>query len=359
MSPLAKLPGNGCDILIFSSSFHQGGAERLAVTLANLLASYWSVEFLSLNGQGPFRQELDDRLSCHIVGQPSSLKAIPLLANQLKKIKPKVVFCSQSHLAFSMLWAIRLSGVKCKLVAREASCPSTNLLSISSWLKRAWVKNSAKYAYRRADYLIAPAKYVACDVSNYFDLDRVIQVLANPLDKDMVNNQSLAPCEHPWVADEQPYVLAVGRLVPEKDYETLIKAIALCQKQQVTRLIILGEGPLREKLEALVQELGLSDVISLAGFEKNPFYYMKHCQAFVLSSLVEGMPNALVQAQFLGARCISSDCPGGAIELLPEQNYFPVGDAKALAKLILNPPSNSQSKLLENQGFVPFFENIL
>ncbi|WP_221074073.1 glycosyltransferase [Agarivorans aestuarii] len=359
MTPLLKSPVSGCDILIFSSSFHQGGAERLAVTLANLLVSNWSVEFLSLNGQGPFRQELDDSLTCSIVEQSSSLKAIPKLVKQLKRIKPKVVFCSQSHLAFSMLLAIRLSGLPCKLVAREASCPSINLLGISSLLKRTWVKKSAKYAYRRADYLVAPAKYVAADVSNYFDLDRTIQVLANPLDKDMVNEQALAPCEHPWVTDEQPFVLAVGRLVPEKDYETLIKAIALCQKQQVTRLIILGEGLLREKLTALVQDLELSEVVSLTGFASNPFCYMKHCQSFVLSSLVEGMPNALVQAQFLGAPCISSDCPGGASELLPEQNYFPVGDPKALAKLILNPPSNSQSQLIDTQGFVPFFESIL
>ena len=359
MSRLAKPANNGCDILIFSSSFQQGGAERLAVTLANLLASYWSVEFLSLNSQGPFKQELSNEVTCTVVGQPSSLKAIPKLVKQLKRIKPKVVFCSQSHLAFAMLWAIRLSGVACKLVAREASCPSTNLLSISSLLKRAWVKNSARYAYHRADYLVAPAKYVAADVAQYFGLNRAIQVLANPLDKDRVNKQAQLPCEHPWVRKALPFVLAVGRLVPEKDFETLIKAIALCQKQQQTRLIILGEGSLREKLEALIQGLGLNDVVSLVCFESIPFNYMKHCQSFVLSSLVEGMPNALVQAQFLGAPCISSDCPGGAIELLPVQNYFPVGDEKALAKLILSPPSNSQSKLLETKSFVAFFENIL
>ncbi|WP_411991677.1 glycosyltransferase [Agarivorans sp. DSG3-1] len=356
MSKDSQLP---CDILIFSSSFNQGGAERLAVTLANLLVKRWQVQLLSISDDGPFKQELSDDVDRINLNKASSLVAIPSLVKHLKVIRPKVVFCSQSHLAFCMVSAIRLSGIECSLVAREASCPSVNLAGIKSSLVRSWVKWSGAFAYKRADLLVAPARYVADDVQQYFGITADIKIVANPLDGSFIQGLSLQPCEHAWVKDAKGYILAVGRLVPEKDYSTLLKALALSQQYQTIRLIILGEGPLRGELEAQAKQLGVEDLVSLVGFVSNPFVYMKHCKAFVLSSFVEGMPNALLQAQYLGADCISSDCPGGAGELLPKQNYFTVGDATALAKLIVNPPSSSQRHRSNASDFESLFEELL
>ena len=119
----------------------------------------------------------------------------------------------------------------------------------------------------------------------------------------------------------------------------MIKAFSIVRKHRLTRLIILGEGEQRTKLEALVQELGLNDDVSMPGFVDNPFAYMSKASVFVLSSLSEGFGNVLVEAMACGCPVVSTDCPGGPAEILENGKYgslVPVGDVELLAKEIIN-----------------------
>jgi len=87
------------------------------------------------------------------------------------------------------------------------------------------------------------------------------------------------------------------------------------------RLIILGDGPLRSELEALIVELGLKDVVSLLGHVENPLKYFARADVFVLSSHVEGLPNVLVEAMMCGCTPVSTDCPTGPLEVLQNGKY--------------------------------------
>ena len=133
-------------------------------------------------------------------------------------------------------------------------------------------------------------------------------------------------------------ILGVGRLTQAKDFPTLIRAFALVRKKRAARLMILGEGEERPKLEALVRELGLEREVTLPGFVDNPYKYMKRAAVFVLSSKWEGFGNVLVEAMALGTPVVSTDCPSGPAEILENGRWgrlVPVGDVYALAEAII------------------------
>jgi glycosyltransferase involved in cell wall biosynthesis len=118
-----------------------------------------------------------------------------------------------------------------------------------------------------------------------------------------------------------PFLLSVGRLSAEKDFPTLLRALAMLRSRRPLRLLILGEGEKRSELESLTASLGINEDVSLPGFEVNPFQYMARCAAFVLSSTWEGFGNVLVEALACGAQIVSTDCPGGPREILAGGKY--------------------------------------
>jgi glycosyltransferase involved in cell wall biosynthesis len=104
------------------------------------------------------------------------------------------------------------------------------------------------------------------------------------------------------------------------------------------KLVILGEGPDRSRLEKLVVGLGLCDDVALPGFDENPYSAMRHATAFVLSSLYEGFGNVLVEALAVGTPVVSTRCPVGPDEIITDGVtglLVPPADDEALAQSIL------------------------
>jgi glycosyltransferase involved in cell wall biosynthesis len=118
----------------------------------------------------------------------------------------------------------------------------------------------------------------------------------------------------------------------------MLRAFAHLRAEHDIRLVILGEGRERPSLETLIGELGVAKDVRLLGFQKNPYSYMAHAAAFVLSSAWEGLPNVLIEALACGCPIVSTDCPSGPSELLDQGRYgrlVPVGNPVALAEGIL------------------------
>jgi len=131
----------------------------------------------------------------------------------------------------------------------------------------------------------------------------------------------------------------VGRLTEQKDFSTLLQAFAQVRAQRQARLLLLGEGEMRDELTALGLALGIAKDLSLHGFTNNPFAYMARAAVFVLSSAYEGLPGVLIQALACGCPVVSTDCPSGPSEILENGQYgrlVPVGDPAAMAQAILS-----------------------
>ena len=129
----------------------------------------------------------------------------------------------------------------------------------------------------------------------------LIQVVYNPIVTPELRRMAAKRIGHAWFEPgEPPVFLAVGRLAPQKDFPTLIRAFAQVRARHEARLLILGGGPERAHLQSLVGELGLDADVGLPGWVTNPYPYMVRSAAFVLSSRWEGLPSVLIEALYCG-----------------------------------------------------------
>ncbi len=185
-----------------------------------------------------------------------------------------------------------------------------------------------------------------------------VQVIYNPVVNEKLRHKAQKPLEHPWFAEHQPpVILAVGRLLPPKDFDTLIQAFAQLRKKRPLRLLILGEGKLRSALESLIDNLGIKADVSLPGYTDNPYGYMTKAGVFVLSSHFEGLPTVIIEALTCNCQVVATDCPYGPQEILANGEFghlVPVGDVTALAsaiELALDQPINIEKLKQRSENF--------
>jgi glycosyltransferase involved in cell wall biosynthesis len=175
-------------------------------------------------------------------------------------------------------------------------------------------------------------------VEKYRIPSRLVEVVPNPVDLTRVRSLGQTAPDHPWFQLDQPVLVAVGRLHHQKGFDVLIRAFAQVRRRIPCKLLILGEGILEQELQRLIESLGLTEDAQLAGFQENPYNYMAHAAAFVLSSRYEGFGNVLVEALALGTPVVSTRCPVGPEEILEEGKtgiLVPPEDELALAEAIL------------------------
>lgn len=125
---------------------------------------------------------------------------------------------------------------------------------------------------------------------------------------------------HPGVREEREgstRVVFTGRLHPQKNLDVLLRAWPEVVRATGARLVLVGDGPDRTRLEALTRELGVADWVEFAGAVEDPSGWLRGASAFVLPSLCEGMSNSLLEAMATGLPCVVSDV-GGNVDLVEE-----------------------------------------
>lgn len=143
---------------------------------------------------------------------------------------------------------------------------------------------------------------------------------------------------HPWLSadNDVPVIISAGRLNAIKNFPLLIEAFKLVRGKRNARLIILGEGEEREKLEEMIQDLGLDQDVDMPGFAENPFNYIAKANVYALTSFSESFSMALIEALAVGTPVVSNDCPHGPREVLENGRLVPLGNSEKLAEAILN-----------------------
>ena len=190
-----------------------------------------------------------------------------------------------------------------------------------------------------ANRIIAVSDGVAETLANRLKLPwDHIERIYNPVVRPEIQFLAQEMPNHPWMSDQgPPVVLAAGRFTRAKDFPTLVRAFHIVSSRRAARLIVLGDGPYRRKLERLVRNLRLQDVVAFPGWVPNPFAYMSRASAFAMSSKFEGLGNVLIEALACGCPCVSTNCPSGPSEILDEGRFgslVPVADHAAMADAI-------------------------
>jgi glycosyltransferase involved in cell wall biosynthesis len=333
-----------------------GGVERVFANLANgLHQAGTKVDLVVGRAGGGMGMVLDKEIEVFDLRSDHMMSSVPRLAKYLRARKPEVMIAAMTHSSAAAVVARATARQKIKIIATEHNTMS-RIVANSSGLKYRLMPLWSRWALNSANAIVAVSHGVADDLSAQTGIARNrFQVIYNPVITGALHAGSKATVEHPWFQPgEPPVILAVGRLDKQKDFPMLVRAFRLVRNNRPVRLMILGEGPDRSRIEQSVLEAGLIKDVDLPGFEHNPYRYMHHASVFASSSRWEGFGVALVEAQALGLPIVSTDCTYGPAEILCDGKFgtlVPVGDHAAMAQALLNaldnPTQNDNSLHLE------------
>jgi glycosyltransferase involved in cell wall biosynthesis len=229
--------------------------------------------------------------------------------------------------------AARRAGYQGRVVISEHAPQSLSYANRGA-LHKTLMTATMRVGYRLADARVGVSSGVADDMARLSGMDRTrFSVIHNPAATGRVVEAGYAA--PPTLAGRTgPILLTVGTLKAVKRHDLLIRAFARLPRKDAT-LCILGEGPERAALEALIGSLGLRDRVLLAGYQADPAPWYAHADLFVLSSDHEGFGNVIVEALEHGLPVVSTNCPTGPHEILEDGKYgtlVPLGDVEALAR---------------------------
>jgi len=339
-------------IIQFLPSLQGGGAERVAVNLAN----YWSscgfqVEFVLMERRGEFLDALDPCILIHTLDCTRVRLVASPFSRYLLQSQPDVILVHMWPLTSAAVLAWRLAGRPGKLFLCEHTSLSNHIRrDLSIPLSMASVV--LRLSHPMATGVTAVSKGAANDVAILAGLsEQQVEVIHNPVVAAELPALSLQPATHDrnhlWGGCFRNHVLSVGSLKASKNHRLLLKSFADVALKLDAALVILGDGNMRATLEQDVHNLGLQGRVVMPGFHADPTPWYQAADLFVLSTDYEGFANVVAEALAFGTPVVSTDCRSGPAEILDNGRYgrlVPVGDSTALAAAM-------QASLLEEHDY--------
>lgn len=329
------------DIAIYVPSMAGGGAERVAALLARGFAERGlRCDLVVGRAEGPNLAEVPPDVDVVDLRSRRVVRTLPGLVRYLRRARPGVLLAQPDRAAVVAWLAVALARSETRVFAGVHNTLSH--AARNSRLLRDRIRPVlTRHLLVRTEGIVAVSEGSKSDLVLRVGVPpERIQVLHNPVVTDELYERAAEPLDDPWFGpDEPPVVVGVGRLAPQKDFATLIRAFARARRGRPARLVLLGEGPERSTLQRLVAELGLSADVRLAGFAPNPYPYLGRADVLASSSRWEGLPTVLIEALALGTPVVATDCESGPREILEDGrlgSLVGIGDAAALGKAILD-----------------------
>lgn len=337
-------------IAFLSPILEGGGAERNLVNLVGYFNGKYQMEVWS--------GKIGKDFFCRFLGNVkivefknhSDIVIFLHIAKLLIKEKPDILVSSFPHINTACIMAKFFIRSKTKIILTEhttfSHIPPTARTSFRRFAAKSILPHFMRFFYPKADAVICVSRGVAEDLLLHIPKLKKIHIIYNPIADKSIIESSKESVDFPWFKDQkEPIVISAGRLVKAKDYPCLLGAFKMVLRKKPCKLVILGEGEERQKLENLSRDLSISENIAFLGFQKNPFKYMAKSSVFVLSSVREGFGNVVVESMALGVPVVSTDSVGPKEIIENNKNgiLVPLDDENLLAEAML--------KILENPDF--------
>ena len=322
-------------IAIFIRYLPMGGIQKIAVRLANEFAKRGhTVDLVLAKGKGALADDVHPEVRTVDLNKDRVWFALPALWAYLSEREPQVLLSLGFAANIVSTWIKPISPYNIDVFISVRSNMSMYTESNEVWYS-GWTPLMIRLFYPLANKIIAVSEGVLEDLSSISSkAARKGGVIYNPVVDSEIFQKAEEPVSHPWFEEDVPVVLGVGRLTPQKNFDLLLRTFARLRREHDARLIILGDGNQRERLEARTEALGIEDCVDLPGFVSNPYPFMANASLFALSSDFEGFGIVLVEALACGCPVVSTDCPSGPREILEDGKWgrlVPVGDEEALA----------------------------
>lgn len=309
-------------ILFIIPTLESGGAERVII---NLLRHFDRSKFVMILAVVDMSSEV------YLNDVPDDVELIDLSGTRVRfallkiirliwQIKPKVVFSTFGYLNLSLAILKPLLPKNIRYLCRETTILSEGLKTRPN--PRCWTWAYKRF-YSRLDRIICQSKYMQDDMIENFGIspDKLL-VINNPVDIIRVRDMAAETISTEMLRDEIKKgdnkvinLVAAGRLVKTKGFDLLIDALALIANPSIY-LTLLGEGPLKEELQAQAKARGVAGQIHFAGYQENPYTFIAQADAYVLSSRYEGFPNVVLESLACCTPVIATPALGGVKEIL-------------------------------------------
>lgn len=310
-------------ILILIESLSGGGAEKvLSVLLKHIDKTKFDITLCTIVDIGIYTEEVRKYVKyTSILGNPQKKNFISKILYKIQYLFIYKILPSQ------LLYNLFIpKGNDIEVAFIEGFC--TKLLSYSTnknakkiaWVhidleKFPWIKDiyknfkQEKISYSKYDQIVGVSNTVASSVKKRYGLNNVI-TLYNPIESFDIIQKANVSITLPST-NHSIRMVTVGRFVPQKAYDRLLRVInRLYKNGYSTELWILGDGEQRPMLEEYIQTHSLNKIVTLWGFQKNPYPYLKHSDIFVCSSVSEGYSTAVTEALILELPVITTACSG-------------------------------------------------
>ena len=313
-------------VLFMIHDLGPGGAEKVLVNLVNNIdKSKFKVTVLALFGGGVNEQFINQNevklITCH-------KKMIRGNSHFMKLFSPKRLYDFYVKDEYDIVVSY-LEGPCARIIS---GCTNKKTKKVA-WihiqqhnLKRSSVSfrstSEAVECYEKFEQIIGVSEYVCQSFEKVFKLSKPTKVLYNTVDSSYIRKKSKENINDVKFCESEIKICAVGKLLKSKGFDRLVNIQRRLQKEGYnTHFYFLGEGPLRKELEENIKQYGLSDHISLLGYQKNPYKYIKQCDMFVCASLQEGFSTATTEALILGVPVVTTEV-SGMKEMLGDNNEF-------------------------------------
>ena len=362
-------------VLFLIPSLFAGGSERVLLTLLRHIdrdAFRLTLAVVDLRNAA-FLHELAGDVELVDLKSTRVRYALPKIIRLIWKQRPQVVFSTLGHLNLALAVIRPLLPGATRFVARE-SCFVSELIR-HDVLPQVW-RWAYRRFYRRFDVVVCQSTAMRDDlVENYLLPVAQTVVVDNPVDVAYLRRMAALPVATGFEkakaqqGTDPIHLLAVGRLVEQKGFDILIEALARCQNP-CFRLTLIGEGVLRDELEAQARRQGVAAQLRFVGLQRNPYPFFAQADVYVLSSRFEGFPNTVLEALACGTPVIATPALGGIRDFLRGVEGCEVADSvssEALATAICRWATRAERRLKvpaaivqhELHRVVPQYEAIL
>lgn len=310
-----------------------GGAENvMKLTAAQICACAGNtlhVVFMSRGDRGHW-SDLDDRARLHFIDAPresAGVLASTILIWRLSRQRFDIAISSHLH-CNGFLGTLRRFGLlrTRKLVVRESTLIGERF---AGW-RRVLLRAIYNWCYGPIDMVVCQTPRMREALWRFVPRLRrkAVVVLPNPVDAKRIRSLAV---QEAAIALPSEYIVAVGRLVPVKGYDLLLRAFARAmQDGPQLSLVLLGEGAQRPVLEQLARELNIADRVVMPGHISNPSAVVKGARFAVVSSRIEGFPNVVLEMLAVGVPVVATRCTDG-LDQLPNVTLCATEDVPALA----------------------------
>ena len=363
-------------LLFYNGSLRMGGVERILVeVLQNIDKSQIDIDLVIEDGirtLNVFEKDIPKEIEISYLKSEKLIKITDSFRKKKKNIFYKIIY----NLLMNYESYIKKSNLK-KLVKNKKYDVVIDFdMGLSKYIKMinvnkkiAWVHASIKNWYKKESRIARLGKRLQqydnivtiCDEMKEettklfpFLKDKLLRIY-NPFNFDRILNLSEEKVENKYYNED--FIIAIARLTAnQKDFPTLIKGFKRVKELGgiSEKLLILGDGPDRERIEKMIRNENMEKDIILLGSIKNPYPWLKKAKIFVHSSKFEGLPTVLIEALILNKKVISSACPTGPKEILENGrigDLYEIGDYEKLAYYIIEALKNNSldKELIEKE----------